>query len=278
MSGDPKHPDVLGFVAGLSAPEEAGAIAAHIDACTVCRSEAAALLSMRRSLRAEPEAHVSIEDLVAHDEGALDAQPGSRAIIESHIGRCRDCRSDLESLSRARQLRDEASWGLRPVGAPVSAVAGARRRSILWAAAAAAAAAIVVLSGAGLVIGPWRRPENRSLPPALGSVTFMPPKRSGIADRSLVAGERAALRIVLPYGTSDGPYRARIERGDGSIVVQPLATSFIDAETLTVEVDVPADPGAYRLILVPEGRPESEAVVYPFQVLAAPSARRGGGG
>jgi anti-sigma factor RsiW len=279
MSGDLKHPDVLGFVAGLSAPEEAGAIAAHVDGCAECRSEAAALRSMRRSLRAQSEAHVSIEDLVAHDEDPLNAGPGLREVIESHIGWCPDCRSDLESLSRARRLRDDATRGPRPAAPPESAVRAARRRSIPW---AAVAAAVVVVTGAGLVIAPWRRPgtpslPTRSFPAGPGSVTFMPPKRSGIVDRSLVAGERVSLRVVLPYGTSDGSYRARIERDDGLTVVQPMTAASIDADTLTVEIEVPVVPGAYRLVLVPEGRPESAAVVYPFRVQAGISTHRGAG-
>jgi len=106
----------------------------------------------------------------------------------------------------------------------------------------------------------------------------MPPKRSGLADRILFAGERVSLRVVLPYETSDGPFRARLERRDGSILGRALSTTPLDAETLTVEVEAPAEPGDYRLVLLPEGRPESEVIVYAFRVLAAPPARQGGGG
>jgi hypothetical protein len=274
MSTDPKHPDLVGFVAGLHAPAEETAIAAHIDGCIECRSEADTLRSLRRSLRAGPDHHVSIEDLVAHDEGVLDGQPGSRSVIEAHVARCRDCRSDLESLARARRARDDAAWGPRRV-APVEPVpAASRRRSI---ARTAAAAAILVLAGAGLVIAPWRNPVSPTLPSPRRSVTFMPPKRGGLADRSLFAGERLSLRVVLPYEASDGPYLARIEREDGSVVDRPVTTPT-GGETLTIDVEAPAETGAYRLVLVPEDRSNEGTVVYPFLIQATRAAPRAGGG
>jgi anti-sigma factor RsiW len=272
MSADPRHPDIPGFVAGLSAPEDAAAIAAHLGGCTECRSEAAALRSMRRSLRGEWAAHVCIEDLVAHDEGDPDRDPESRDVIEDHLARCRDCRADLEALAGARRTRDAAAVGLRPVTRAAPPAAGARRWSWAW---TAASAALMLLGGTVLVTTPWRGSEGRPIPGPRRSITFMPPKRSGLLDRRLVAGDRVSLRVVLPFGTPGGPYRARLEREDGTIVDRPETTS-IDAETLSIDLDAPAEPGAYRLVLAIEGRPEGENPVYPFQVLASSSAPGGG--
>jgi hypothetical protein len=230
---------------------------------------------MRRSLRAQPEAHVSIEDLVAHDEGAVKARRGSRADsrpdVVSHLARCPACRSDLEALERARRVRDDSAWGPRPAAPPESTRPATLRRSIAW---TAAAAAILALAGAGLVTAPWHRPEGRSLATSRRSITFMPPKRSGVLERTLFAGERVSIRVVLPYEAATGSYQARIEREDGSIVGQP-ATTPIDAESLTVEIATPLEPGAYRLILTPEDRADAGEQAYPFRVLAAPGPRGG---
>ena len=270
MSDDVKHPDLLAFVAGLRPPQTGtdgeADVSAHLAVCAECRAEAGHLRSLRDTLRgAGGGGHLPDAILVRYDEASALPGGATRASIEAHLERCADCRDDLAALARARQVRERGTW-TRP---PAAGVGRTRPPYI------AAAAALVALVAGAAAISAWRGlalPDpGPSAPPSVAP-TFMPPKRSGTEDRRLPAGSRASIRVVLPLQAADGTYRARVEREDGTPVGAPGAAIASRDETVTVDVETPGAPGAYRLVLDRAGSAPPESYVYPFRVEAAPPA------
>ena len=273
MSDDAKHPDLLTFVAGLRPPQGGGDggadVSAHLAACAGCRAEAEHLRSLRDTLRrAAGGGHLADAILVQYDEASALLDGVTRAAIEAHLERCGDCRDDLATLARARQARERGTW-TRP---PAAGAAPRRSRPPYI----AAAAALVALAVGAAAISAWRGfapPDPTPSPPPSVAPTFMPPKRSGTEDRRLVAGSRASIHVVLPLQTAEGTYRARVERDDGTPAGGPGAAIASRDESVTVDIETPAAPGAYRLVLDRVGATPPESYVYPFRVEAAPLTR-----
>lgn len=266
MNPGPTHPDLLPYVAGLPDPRAAADIEVHLERCPECSAETAALHSLQRSLLARHRSeHVPVEALVDHDEDGLDCDPQSRSRIDDHLGRCAECRADLEVLSRARRFR-EAGVALRRLSDPIAGGAMSRSRGRAWWAIGGVAA--VVLVGIGLVALRQIGPGRPAAPPSVASVIFNPPRRGDAEDRVLSAGMPTALRVVLPFGSAGGAYRLTIERADGTTerrIEMPIPSA---GEFLALNLRAPSEAGAYRLVLAPEGPSTDQPCVYPFRVVA----------
>ena len=271
MSGDAKHPDLVAFVAGLrstrAGTDGESEVVAHLAACAECRAEAGHLRSLRDTLRSTGGGgHLPDAILVQYDEAAEFPGGPTRAAVEAHLERCADCRDDLAALARARQVRERGTWTNTP-----DAGTGRTRPPYV-----AAAAALVALAALAAAISAWRgftRPAPAPSAPPYVAPTFLPPRRSGTEDRRLPAGSRASIHVVLPLQAADGTYRARVEREDGTPAGGPGAAIASRDESVTVDIETPVAPGAYRLVLDRAGAAPPESYVYPFRVEAAPLAR-----
>jgi len=282
-----EHPDVIAWVAGAErqgvggggADQDAG-VAAHLEGCATCRAEADALTSLRRSLRAAEDPHLSVETLVALEAAGTDriAAVPDDAPAPAHLARCAGCRGDLEALRRAARAR--VAGGPTPLpGDPVRPARLATSterdvrpggtsvdwgRRIVWAAAAGIAAA-----GLALFLRSGHPGEAvKVVPRADDIIVFSAPARGGAGVRTLAGGGPATIRAALPFGSEGGAYQARLERSDGTVMSQAETRALKDGELIEVRLDLPAEAGAFRLVLLPmSGR--GEAIVYAF-VIADP--------
>lgn len=271
-----EHPELLPLYNTESLDrDEADAIAAHLERCPECRSEADTLASMRNSLRLMGgTGHVGGEDLVSYEEGEMGGDPLRRLRVERHLAACDDCRADLGALKRARRVRD----ALPPdSGSPVSERSPAtawRWRTIVPLAAVAGAVILTVL------IVPGRRTSTDREPALLPvqRITFAPPRRGASEARLLQAGEPWSITLLLPFGAPAGIYRLHVERRDGSSVGGLDASVPAEGDgSLTVLVRTPVATGSYRLVVEPRARAEGAPFVYPFEVVA-PTPRKPGEG
>jgi hypothetical protein len=251
-----EHPDLIAWVAGAErqgvggggADQDAG-VAAHLAGCATCRAEAEALSSLRRSLRAAEDPHLSVGTLVALEDDASAV----------HLARCAECRADLAALRRADRTRAAGLRDVRPRGTSVD-----WGRRIVWAAAAGIAAA-----GLALFLRSGHPGEAvKVVPRADDIIVFSAPARGGAGVRTLAGGGPATIRAALPFGSEGGAYQARLERSDGTVMSQAETRALKDGELIEVRLDLPAEAGAFRLVLLPmSGR--GEAIVYAF-VIADP--------
>lgn len=85
---DPGHPDLLGALAlGLLDPDEAAVVQTHLARCATCRSEFAAMTTMRERLDAVPAHDVLAE--YARQESVGTAAPGDDMVLQRVIGAMR---------------------------------------------------------------------------------------------------------------------------------------------------------------------------------------------
>ncbi len=260
MSAVTEHPELLAqYVAGHLEPSRAGDIEAHLERCADCRSEAAALASMRDTLRLQHGAgHVPGEDLVSLVEGDLERAPERRRPIERHLETCADCRDDRLALERVRGAPGSPRVGRcrssRPGGAP------ARRLVRIGAVAAGLAAAILLLR---TVPGLWT--TSTPVPGQARPVTFAAPRRGAEEERVLRIAGPWSITVVLPLGAPEGAYGARVEAADGTVLKGPGAPRPSDGSTLIVPIES-LTVGSYRLIIDPKTPAAGAPYVYPFRV------------
>lgn len=281
-----EHPDLIAWVAGAArrgaggggADQDAGVVA-HLAGCATCRAEVEALSSLRRSLRAAEDPHLSVETLVALEAAGTDriAAAPDYAPAPAHLARCAGCRGDLEALRRAARARVAGPTPLpgdpvRPARPATSTERDIRPggtsvdwgRRIAWAAAAGIAAA-----GLALFLRSGHPGEAvKVVPRADDIIVFSAPARGGAGVRTLVGGAPATIRTALPFGSEGGAYQARLERSDGTVMSQMETRALKDGELIEVRLDLPAEAGAFRLVLLPmSGR--GEPIAYAF-VIADP--------
>ncbi len=249
MSRSAPHPDLIAYLAGGLPAGEATTVRDHLAGCPECRAEAAALGSLRASLRAIGGDHPAVEDLVAFDAGEIGGDPALRAGLEEHLAHCADCRADRAALDRMRR------------------VAPARRFVPGRGALGLAAAAAIVVLGLGALLHPW---GPRPAPSPDGRpIVFAAPTRGRAVTPRIPAGRPVSLEVLLPFGAPTGSYRARIEPGE---IAMPQIRS--DGSRVTLSLVAPAAPGRYHLVLIPEpgaaGEGDAGAFFdYPFSVTPA---------
>jgi putative zinc finger protein len=265
MKTPPGHPELLLWhAAGSLDPEQAAAVARHLEQCGECRRDAETFGSLGGTIRtAGGTGHVSAEDLVRFEQEALARDPRSREAIERHLAACADCRADLDALAGARSPATGPDDVTRPGRRP------ARRA---WTAVAAAAAAVVI---AGALIAPrlesWRGGDPR--------ITFSAPRRGAQDERVLTTGGPWTVTVLLPYDAPAGTYDVRVERDTEASPGGALTVGATRAEAdrdlrLVVPIGPIAAPGFYRLIAAAEGPAASSPYVYSFRVLPAASGDR----
>ena len=184
--------------AGLLSDDEELQLRAHLDTCAEC----AALASSDADAGAEPGKHLPASLLAEWPRARAALRGLERALVRRHLGRCSECRQDLELLGYAPELAivpelesDALDRAAEPAAIAVSRPspptitvvrdhAGARGRRLrdrailAWASLATAAAAI-------LIVVLVRRPVVEGVP---GSIAF--------SESSAPAGSR---------GTRSGP-------------------------------------------------------------------------
>ena len=265
MTASERHPDLPAFVAGILPAGEASEARRHLEECGVCREEERALRSLRRSLLTPPQPHPSVEELVALDErGGTGAPAGPKA---THAAECVECRADLEALARARRhrhpLEPADAEGIAPGRAADSNAPGraAALRPMRLGFGVAAVVAIAVAGGGLFLIG--RRASTA--PPPWGFTTLAPPTRGDGAPPVLRAGATVTLRVILPFGSPGGAYDSRLEDAHGRIAQAGETSVAKDGEILEVRLRAPAEPGEYRLAVLPAD-PGASPIVYPVHV------------
>jgi len=270
MRTRPAHPELLLWhAAGALDPEQAAAVARHLEQCSECRHESEVLESLGGTLRiAGGTGHVAAEDLVRYEEGSPARDP-ARGAIERHLAGCADCRADLDALARARPPATHAAT-TRP---------GPRLRRA-WAVAAAAA---VVIMAALITPRLWPVREGDR------GITFTPPRRGAADERVLKAGGPWQALVLLPFDAPAGIYRVRVEGEEGAApggaapggAANGTAMDWVQADRdlrLRVTIAPLSSPGVYRLIATPQAPDDSSPYIYSFRVVpAAPVAERSSG-
>jgi len=209
------------YADGLLAPEPAGIVARHLEACAPCRND---LEWLRRFERAARAAHLSSAEIVDAAWGGLPAN-------DPHLRDCPICREELEAVRGAVPV--EAPRLLGP------ASSSSKQWSRSWMVQALAAS---LVAGIGVVL--------------LISRGDAPPPRTSGGDSSTTRGLAAEVRDLAPSGelsrsggelafswsgkplaryavlffTADGRVLARIEVSGTRLLAGPLLRGRIESE------------------------------------------------
>jgi anti-sigma factor RsiW len=232
------HPERLPwFAAGALDRTQAAEIERHLQGCAECRDEVAALRSMTRSLRVVPKEHIAADRLVAYHAASGDLTAEECARIESHLGGCPACRSDLTTLKQA----------------DASLLTPNRRRML----GAAASFFLVALAGWQVAsLGP-----DKPLATNEPEVVELTSGQRGPAP--MVPAGPCTLRLWLPGLASGSSFVARVEdRTIGTFVANGGA----------VELPVPEGlaPGHHVITLTAAEGEGLEPYPYPFDVQDSP--------
>jgi len=254
------------FVGGSLDEEQARRVAEHLEACGDCRGEAAALASMRDSLRLEDRTeHIEATDLVDWEAGEK-TDPSRADRITQHLRECSACREDYEALVAAGRASEDA----RDEEMPPAVVPGpAWRRPRIRTLAALAAAAAILAAVAVPVIRALRAiqptPEEQQRPTAITTVTLSPSQRGAEGPASLPGNGPWSIDVLLPFGAAEGVYEVAILE-EGGAAVPSLGGRAEGGRDARLRVMVPSLPrrGRYILRLLPPG---SGAAPYLYSFL-----------
>jgi anti-sigma factor RsiW len=243
-------------------------VARHLDACSACRGEVAALVSMGETVRRHDRAdHVDVADLVEWETRGPGSDPALAGRIIDHVRSCSACQEDLQALRDARRevearaAEDDVSPPIVP--GTVSRWPGVRMLT------AAAALAVIVAGTALPVIRALRvrlaAPGSAARAIDVTTVTVSPSRR-GVEDRAHLPGDGPwVLDVILPFGAPAGVYETQILEVGGASVPGPALGRRASANGhLRLMISTLPRHGYYLLRLGPPG-PSQEPYMYPLE-------------